>query len=132
MDEQSIRIKFHGTDNKTPPSQLKEYLESLMHQAPSNSTCYLHVFKEPQGYLCKLTVHSNVRIFSAQAKNHNITPSIKDVLRDIKAQISNWKNNRSSMELTGVTSVTDLNLNSLDPFSQEADEDMDLLHKKVA
>ena len=63
MDRQNIRIKFHGIDNKTPPSQLEEYLESLMRHAPSSSTCYLHVFKEPKGYLCKLTVHSNVRIF---------------------------------------------------------------------
>ena len=131
MDRQNIRIKFHGTNDKTPPAQLEDYLESLMRHAPSGSICYLHVFKEPKGYLCKLTVHSTVRIFSAQSKNNHITPSIKDVLRDVKAQIATWKKNRSTTELTGVTSITELNLNHTDSFSQE-DEELDLLYKKAA
>ncbi len=131
MDRQNIRIQFHGISNATQSTQLKEYLESLVRHAPSNATCYLHVFKEPTGYLCKLTVHSIVRIFSAQSKNNNITSSIKNVLRDVKKQIATWKKNRSSMELTGVTSVTELNLNSIDSLSQDEDE-FDLFHKKVA
>ena len=131
MDRQNIRIKFHGMDNNTRSTELKEYLESLIRHAPSNATCYLHIFKEPKGYLCKLTIHSNIRIFSAQSKSDNITSSIKNVLRDVKEQIATWKKNRSSMELTGVTSVTELNLNSIDSLPQD-EEEFDLLHKKVA
>jgi len=109
----NILIKFHGMNVKFN-QQLEEYLESLLCQSPSNSICRLHVFKESPGYLCKLIVHSHVKTFSAQNKKESMPSSIKSVLKDIKKQIHNWKKNRSSSELTGITQINNLDLQSLD------------------
>ena len=131
MTSQNILIKFHGMENKRHPVDLEEYLEALLRHAPSNSTCYLHIFKEPKGYLCKLTVHSNVKTFSAQTKDENASSSVKNVLRNVKNQIAGWKKNRSSLELTGVTSITGLSLRGMDTEPAN-EEDFDLFHKKAA
>ena len=111
-------MRFHGMEQKKQ-HKLKDYLESLLRHAPSRSTCHLHIFKEKQGYLCKLTVHSNIKTFSAHFKDETITSSVKAVLRSVKKQIAHWKNNRSSLELTGVTSITQLNLKPLDEEEEE-------------
>ncbi len=113
-------MQFHGMEKKEQQShKLKDYLESLLRHAPSRSTCHLHIFKENQGYLCKLTVHSNIKTFSSHSKDETITSSVKAVLRSVKKQIAHWKNNRSSLELTGVTSITQLNLNPLEEEKEE-------------
>jgi len=104
----NIIIKFHGMETKDKPEQLKDYLESLLRHAPSRSSCHFHVFKESHGYLCKLTVHSNIKTFSSHSKNETIYLALKTVLKEVKAQITYWKKKRSSMELTGVHSVTQL------------------------
>ena len=121
MNHNNITIRFHGMEQKKDLAHLKEYLESLLRHSPSNSTCHLNVFKEPQAYLCKLTVHSNIKTFSSYAKEGNIKDSVKTVLRNVKKQIASWKKSRSSLELTGVHSVTGLHLNLLDPASEETD-----------
>ena len=119
MNNNNIVIRFHGIEKKDNHHHLSEYLESLLRHAPSNSTCHLHIFKEPRGYLCKLTVHSNVKTFSSQSKDETMKMALKTVLRNVKEQIAYWKKNRSSMELTGVTSITHLNLNELDDDEDE-------------
>ena len=125
----NIVMRFHGMEPKEQSHQLKDYLESLLRHAPSRSTCHLHIFKENKGYLCKLTVHSNIKTFSSHSKDETITSSVKAVLRSVKKQIAHWKNNRSSLELTGVTSITrlNLNLNSLD-----SEEKINSQNKKAA
>ena len=117
--DNNIIIRFHGIEPKEQPQLLKDYLESLLRHAPSRSTCHLHIFKEPRGYLCKLTVHSNIKTFSSHSKNETIKETVKTVLKNVKKQITYWKKNRSSMELTGVTSITHLNLNVLDEVEKE-------------
>ena len=108
--------------------QLEEYLESLLRQSPSNSICRLHVFKESAGYLCKLIVHSHAKTFSSQVKKESMSDSIKNVLKDIKKQIHNWKKNRSSSELTGITQINNLDLRSL----EEEEEVTAETYKRVA
>ena len=120
LTKNNIVIKFHEMEQKEQPVHLKDYLEALLRHAPSESTCHLHVFKEAWGYLCKLTVHSNIKTFSSHSKDENIKPAIKAVLRDVKKQIAYWKKNRSTLELTGVTSVTHLNLSALDSESENS------------
>ena len=115
-------------EKKEKPRHLKDYLESLLRHAPSNSTCHLHIFKEPRSYLCKLTVHSNVKTFSSHSTDEAIKTALKTVLRNVKEQIAYWKKNRSSLELTGVTSITRLNLNELDSEEKPEKEH----YKKVA
>lgn len=112
-------------------SHLKEYLEALLRHAPSKSTCHLHIFKEAVGYLCKLTIHSNIRTFSSHNKDETIKSAVKATLREVKSQIAFWKKNRSSMELTGVTSVTGLHLNLLDQVETKVEEDL-MEYKKSA
>ena len=124
-------MQFHGMEQKEHSHKLKDYLESLLRHAPSQSTCHLHIFKEPQGYLCKLTVHSNIKTFSSHFKDETITSSVKAALRSVKKQIAHWKNNRSSLELTGVTSITQLNLTPLDD-DDEVEEINTKKYKKVA
>ena len=80
----NIIIQFHGMEKKERPSQLADYLESLLRHAPSSSTCHLHIFKEPEGYLCKLTVHSNVKTFSFHYKEETIKSALKTVLKNVK------------------------------------------------
>ena len=63
MDGNNVIIKFHGMKQKEKPRHLLDYLDSLLCHAPSNSTCQCHIFKESKGYLCKLTVHSNIKNF---------------------------------------------------------------------
>ena len=123
-------IRFHGMEPKDRPGQLKDYLESLLRHAPSRSTCHLHIFKEPNGYLCKLTVHSNVKTFSAHSQNDTIKSTVKTVLKNVKEQIAGWKKNRSSLELTGVTSITNLNLTSWDAETEHFTEEEQ--YKKAA
>ncbi len=123
----NIIIRFHGMEQKEQSHRLKDYLESLLRHAPSRSTCHLHIFKEIKGYLCKLTVHSNIKTFSSYAKDETIESAMKAVLKNVKKQIAGWKNKRSSLELTGVTSITRLNLNALDTEEQEAEH-----YKKAA
>ena len=131
MDSKSIIVKFHGMEEKADTTELEEYLEALLRHSPSNSTCYMHIFREPKAYLCKLTVHSHVKTFSSQAKTEDMQTAVKNVLREVKSQVASWKKNRTSQELTGVTSVTHLNLEGLNtPFHQE--DEQDLLHKKAA
>ena len=126
-----ITIQFHGMEKKDRPSQLEDYLESLLRHAPSTSTCHLHIFKELQGYLCKLTVHSNVKTFSFHCKDENIKSALKTVLRNVKEQIAYWKKKRSSMELTGVTSLTGLQLKELEEEDDDDNEE-ELYHKKAS
>ena len=97
----NITIRFHGITQKEKAHHLKDYLESLLRHAPSRSTCHLHIFKELRGYLCKLTVHSNIKTFSSHIKEETMESAVKAVLRNVKKQIAQWKNNRSSLELTG-------------------------------
>ena len=127
----NIVMQFHGMEQREQPSHLKDYLDSLLYHAPSKSTCHLHIFKESRGYLCKLTVHSNIKTFSAHSKDETIKASLKAVLGSVKKQIAYWKKNRSSMELTGVTSITRLNLNTLDAILDEEDQKKDQ-YKKAA
>ena len=127
----NIIIQFHGMEKKERPSQLADYLESLLRHAPSSSTCHLHIFKEPEGYLCKLTVHSNVKTFSFHYKDEIIKSALKTVLKNVKGQIAYWKKNRSSMELTGVTSLTSLQLHELQDNDTDENEE-DLYHKKAS
>ena len=119
MNNNNIVIRFHGIEKKDNHHHLSEYLESLLRHAPSNSTCHLHIFKESRGYLCKLTVHSNVKTFSSHFKDETMKMSLQTVLKNVKEQIAYWKKNRSSMELTGVTSIAHLNLNELDDDEDE-------------
>ena len=126
----NIIMKFHGMRQKETPIHLKDYLESLLRHAPSSSTCHLHIFKEPRGYLCKLTVHSNIKTFSAHFKDETTKLALKTVLKNVKKQIAYWKKNRSTMELTGVTSINHLNLNDLD--LAEVNERETEYYKKVA
>ena len=119
MNQSNIVVRFHGMEPKKDLSHLTEYLESLMRHSPSNATCHLNIFKEPSAYLCKLTVHSNIKTFSSHAKDETIKTAVKTVLRNVKGQIATWKKNRSSMELTGVRSVTGLYLNLLDQDQEE-------------
>ena len=123
----NIIIRFHGMEQKEQSHRLKDYLESLLRHAPSRSTCHLHIFKEIRGYLCKLTVHSNIKTFSSYSKDETIESAMKAVLKNVKKQIAVWKNKRSSLELTGVTSITRLNLNALDTEEQEPEH-----YKKAA
>lgn len=125
-------MQFHGMEQKERPRHLKDYLESLLRHAPSRSTCHLHIFKEPKGYLCKLTVHSNVKTFSSHFKDEAIKTTIKTVLKDVKNQIAIWKKNRSSLELTGVTSLASLNLSDLDSLDNPDQEEESYHLKKVA
>ena len=127
----NIIMQFHGMKQKETPTHLKDYLESLLRHAPSNATCHLHIFKEPRGYLCKLTVHSNIKTFSAHFKGETTKLALKTVLKDVKKQIAYWKKNRSTMELTGVTSINHLNLSDLDSVEAEAQEPEEY-YKKVA
>ena len=127
MNNNNIIIQFHGMEQKNKHHLLSEYLESLLRHAPSNSTCHLHIFKEKKGCLCKLTVHSSIKTFSSQSKDETITIALKTVLKDVKEQIAYWKKNRSSMELTGVTSINHLNLTELDDKEIKEEE---LLHFK--
>ena len=120
-----ILVQFHGMNTKQN-QQLEEYLESLLRHSPSNSICRLHVFKETAGYLCKLIVHSHTKTFSSQTKKEDMSSSIKSVLKDVKKQIHNWKKNRSSTELTGITQINNLDLRSLE------EEDMDQSYKRAA
>ena len=128
MNHSNIVIRFHGMEQKQSLAHLKEYLESLLRHSPSNATCHLNIFKEPQAYLCKLTVHSNVKTFSSHAKEATIKGAVKTVLRNVKKQVATWKKNRSSLELTGVHSVTGLYLNLSDPEELPQEE----YYKKVA
>ena len=121
MNQSNIVIRFHGMEQKKDLAHLKEYLESLLRHSPSNATCHLNIFKEPQAYLCKLTVHSNIKTFSSHAKEETIKDTVKTVLRNVKEQIAAWKKNRSSLELTGVHSVTGLHLNLGEPESEEVE-----------
>ena len=59
--------------------------------------------------------------------------AIKTVLRSVKSQIAYWKKNRSSMELTGVTSITRLNLNALEEEDEltAAEEEEEQSKKKT-
>lgn len=128
-------MRFHGLEQKEHPRHLKDYLEALLRHAPSRSTCHFHIFKEPKGYLCKLTVHSNIKTFSSHYKDETMTDTVKTVLRNVKAQIASWKKSRSSLELTGVTSVTSLNLTALDAVDEqesENEQEEDYHFKKVA
>ena len=125
-----ITIKFHGMTSTEQSAEVRNYLESLLRHAPSESTCHLHLFKDNYGYLCKLTVHSAVKTFSAHSKEETLTKTVKTVLRNVKDQIAQWKNDRSSSELTGVTSITRLNLKTLDQL--EAEEEKEEVEKKVA
>lgn len=127
----NITIQFHGMEKKDRPGQLEDYLESLLRHAPSSSTCHLHVFKEPQGYLCKLTVHSSVKTFSFHYKDETIKSALKTVLKNVKGQIAYWKKNRSSMELTGVTSLTSLQLHELQDNNTDESEEK-FYHKKAS
>ncbi len=106
-------IKFHSMSAKKS-LHLEEYLESLLRHAPSNSLLRLHIFKEPVGYLSKLVVHSETKTFSAQVKAEKLGSSIKSVLKDVKKQIAHWKKNRSSLELTGLSRITQLDLQALE------------------
>ena len=128
MNDQII-IQFHGMEKKERPSQLEDYLESLLRHAPSKSTCHLHIFKELQGYLCKLTVHSNVKTFSFHSKDESIKSALKTVLKNVKGQIAYWKKKRSSMELTGVTALTGLQLSELE---DDDDDEEGFYHKKAS
>ncbi len=120
MKVDDLVIKFHGMSN--PHSdKLNSWLESLMRHSPSQSACRMHVFKDPHGYLCKLTVHSRVKTFSSQFKHEDLITSVKNVLKDVRNQVAKWKKNRSSMDLTGVISVQELNLHGL----RDDDDDED-------
>ncbi len=129
MKHHNILIQFHGMEEKSTPQKLKDYLESLLRYSPSNATCRLHIFKESHGYLCKLTVHSEIRTFSSQSKDEDISSGVKTILRTVKEQIIEWNKNRSSTELIDftpdLTSVTQLNL-------QVLTEQDDLKEKKVS
>lgn len=125
----NIIIKFHRMKQKESPNHLKDYLESLLRHAPSESTCHFHLFKESRGYLCKLTVHSNIKTFSAQYKDETIKSALKAVLKNVKTQIAHWKKNRSTMELTGVISINHLDLSELDSTGKQQERDY---YKKVA
>ena len=118
LNKKNIVIQFHEMEQKEQPVHLRDYLEALLRHAPSESTCHLHIFKEAWGYLCKLTVHSHIKTFSSHSKDESIKLAVKTVLRDVKEQIAYWKKNRSSLDLTGVTSITHLNLNALDSESE--------------
>ena len=130
MNHNNIMIRFHGMEQKTDLAHLKEYLEALLRHSPSNATCHLNIFKEPEAYLCKLTVHSNVQTFSSHAKEETIKSAVKTVLRNVKGQVASWKKNRSSLELTGVHSVTGLHLNLGDKDTEELPSEE--YYKKVA
>lgn len=132
MNNNNMVIRFHGIDKKDKHRHLSEYLEALLRHAPFNSTCHLHIFKEPKAYMCKLTVHSSVKTFSSHSKDETIKLALQTVLRNVKEQIAYWKKNRSSMELTGVTSITHLNLNSLDEDEEEKEEEFQQMFKKSA
>ena len=115
MNSVPIRIQFHGI--KTPDKllkQIKEYVEALLLHSPSSSICRFHIFKEQHSYLCKLTVHSSTKTFSSQDRSKDLGESIKSVLRDVKRQIATWKKKRTSYELTGVHSITNLTLNPIE------------------
>lgn len=127
----NVIIKFHDIKNTEPPKILKNYLEALLNYAPFKSTCYLHVFKENKNYLCKLTVHSNLKTFSSDYKGEDLKKTIKIVLKNVKKQMSVWKNNRSSEELTGIISVAQLNLNELNYLDNQS-TDLEDDYKKSA
>jgi hypothetical protein len=63
-----------------------------------------------------------MKTFSAHFKDETTKSALKTVLKDVKKQIAYWKKNRSTMELTGVTSINHLNLNDLDSAEVEAQE----------
>ena len=109
----NIKITFHSMKEKKS-RHLEEYLESLLRYSPSNAIVRLHIFKESNGYLCKLVDHSEQKTFSSHKKAEKLSHAIKSVLRDVKKQISEWKKNRSSLELTGLSRITQLDLQTLE------------------
>ena len=138
----NILIQFHGMGYRRS-EQLESWLESLMRHSPSESTCRMHIFKDPHGYLCKLTVHSTRKTFSAQFKDQSMVAALQYVLNSVKKQVAKWKKNRSTSELTGVVSITKLEWEHLKEKSKpfmvredgglgEMSEDGDLKQKKVA
>lgn len=123
--ENNILIQFHGMGYMRS-EQLENWLESLMRHSPSESACRMHIFKDPHGYLCKLTVHSSRKTFSSQFKDKNLISAVKCVLKNVKKQVAKWKKNRSSLELTGLISIHQLQLDSLNNDStQQSDDESD-------
>lgn len=115
----NIVIRFHGMKTVTQPKVLKDFLETLLRYAPSKSICHLHIFKEEYSYLCKLTVHSNIKTFSSNFQHENLQHTIKIVLKSVKKQMALWKKNRSTEDLTGIISVALLDLDSLNIIVEE-------------
>ena len=115
--DNNILIQFHGM-GYTRSEQLENWLESLMRHSPSESACRMHIFKDSHGYLCKLTVHSSRKTFSSQFKDRDLISAVKYVLKNVKKQVATWKKNRSTMELTGLISVHQLQLDNLDERSK--------------
>ncbi len=125
--DNNILVQFHGMKH-TQSEQLEDWLESLMRHSPNESICRLHVFKDPHGYLCKLTVYSRVRTFSSQFKDADLNHSIKNVLTHVKQQVAKWKKNRSSMELTGLIPIRDLDLQNLENQNNKINESYESDH----
>ena len=121
-EQNNIVIRFHKMQNTEVPQHLEEYLEGLLRHAPSDSTAYFHIFKEEKGYLCKLTVHSHLKTFSYHFKDERAQSAVREVLRNVKAQVAIWRKNRSSLDITGITSITRLNLNSLEEVLEKNSE----------
>lgn len=112
----NIEIRFHSMKEKKS-QHLEEYLESLLRYSPSNAIIRFHIFKESNGYLCKLVNHSEQKTFSSHKKAEKLSYAIKSVLRDVKKQVSEWKKARSSLELTGLSRITQLDLQTLEDDS---------------
>ena len=121
-----ILIRLHEMKHGVHVGKLRNHLESLLRHSPSESVCYMHMFEDPHGYLCKLTIHSSVKIFSSQCKDEDLLFSLKSVLGEVKKQIAKWKKNRSTMDLTGVTSIDQLDLSGVE---KKKDKKEDLIFK---
>ena len=129
--ENNILIQFHGM-GYTRSEKLENWLESLMRHSPSESACRMHIFKDPHGYLCKLTVHSRKKTFSSQFKDRHLVTAVKYVLKNVKGQVATWKKNRSAQDLTGVISIQQLELDSLHEKDKQNSEENMWTEKKAA
>jgi len=122
MRDNRIFIRLHEVKQGVHVGKLKNHLESLLRHSPSESVCHMHMFEDPHGYLCKLTIHSSVKTFSSQCKDEDLLSSLKSVLGEVKKQIAKWKKNRSTMDLTGVTAIDQLDLSSVDKGKEKKED----------